>query len=74
LEAEASGQTIFGAIRKGTAKIEEWQDGKVLHAIMEYLRGKKLVVFVDDVDRTDPALVPKMLLNLREALSLPNLF
>jgi hypothetical protein len=67
-------KTIFGAIRKGTEKIEEWQDGKVLHAIMEYLRGQKLVVFVDDVDRTDPALVPKMLLNLREALSLPNLF
>lgn len=38
------------------------------------LEGKKLTVFVDDVDRLRPDLVPQVLLTLREALDHPNFF
>lgn len=67
-------KAIGAVIRRGSQAVEEWQSGKLLDTINTYLRNRKLVVFVDDVDRTEPALVPKLLLNLREALSLPNLY
>ena len=48
---------------------EGWR--RLLDAIYGALVGRRLVVFVDDLDRTDAALVPKLLLTLREVLDLP---
>lgn len=42
--------------------------------VEQRINGKKLVVFVDDLDRLSPELVPTILLTLREALDFPNCF
>ena len=36
-----------------------------------YVTDRRIVVFIDDLDRADPSLVPKLLLTLRELLDLP---
>ena len=41
-----------------------------IHLITEQLEGRRVVIFIDDLDRTDPRLVPKLLLSLRELLDL----
>jgi hypothetical protein len=38
------------------------------------LKGRKLIVFVDDIDRVRPGLVPELLLSLREVLNQPDYF
>lgn len=42
-----------------------------LSAIAALLQGRRVVVFVDDLDRADPTLVPKTLLAMRELLDWP---
>lgn len=42
-----------------------------LSAIVALLQRRRVVVFIDDLDRADPALVPKTLLALRELLDWP---
>lgn len=44
---------------------------KDLDAIAVLLGGRKVIVFIDDLDRADPRLVPKTLLALRELLDWP---
>lgn len=39
-----------------------------IEALSTKLGAKRLVVFIDDLDRTDPAVIPKLLLVLRELL------
>ena len=39
--------------------------------LMDQLGNGKLIVLIDDLDRTDPKLVPHLLLGLREVLDLP---
>jgi hypothetical protein len=46
----------------------------VFRKVEELLATRKLVVFVDDVDRIRPDVVPQLLLTLREALDHPNFF
>jgi hypothetical protein len=43
-------------------------------AIEEALGSKRLIVFIDDLDRVKPEIVPDLLLTLREALDYPNYF
>ena len=60
-------------ILEGTAKRLKTRHGTgLLEAISERLRSSKVVVFVDDLDRTSPSRIPSMLLMLQEGLSLPN--
>ena len=64
-------EAVFGdALRKAEAQ----QTSIVLQRINEELGDRKLVVFVDDLDRVKPELVPELLLTLREALNQPNYF
>lgn len=44
---------------------------KDLEAIVDLLNGRRVVVFIDDLDRADPRLVPKTLLAMRELLDWP---
>ena len=44
--------------------------GKQITALRNQLHARRIVVFVDDLDRADPRLVPSLLLGLREVLDL----
>jgi KAP-like P-loop domain-containing protein len=46
-------------------------DGDQIHSIRQKLGKQRLVVLIDDLDRCAPALIPQLLLSLRELLDLP---
>ncbi len=46
-------------------------DGAQVRAIRQELGNRRLVVLIDDLDRCSPALLPQLLLSLRELLDLP---
>jgi hypothetical protein len=46
-------------------------DGPQVRKIRESLGKKRVIVFIDDLDRANPELLPKLLLALRELLDLP---
>jgi predicted KAP-like P-loop ATPase len=46
-------------------------DGAQVKKIREKLGDKRVIVFIDDLDRASPELLPKLLLSLREILDLP---
>jgi hypothetical protein len=46
-------------------------DGAQVRKIREKLGDKRVIVFIDDLDRATPELLPKLLLSLREILDLP---
>jgi hypothetical protein len=47
-------------------------DRKDVDALVQQLGGRRVTVFVDDLDRADPKLIPKTLLALRELLDWPS--
>ena len=49
-------------------------DGDNVNFLIKKLKINKVVVFIDDLDRANPSLVPKLLMGLRELLDKPNLF
>ncbi len=55
------------------AAIKEWlrSDGEQIRRLREKLHAYRVLVFIDDLDRTDPKLVPQLLLGLRDLLDLP---
>src|SRR5712692_1786296 len=68
-------ESVFGPI------VQRYLDKKaagqwyiLLSEIEKGLSGRKLIVFVDDLDRVRPELVPNMLLTLREGLDQPDYF
>lgn len=63
--AKAGVGAIFSLIRR-LARI----DGAFLKSLRRQLGDKRVVVLLDDLDRTDPKLVPQLLLSLRELLDL----
>jgi predicted KAP-like P-loop ATPase len=46
-------------------------DGADFQTLLSELGGRRVIIFVDDLDRVDPCLVPQLLLALRELLDLP---
>ena len=48
-------------------------DGESFKSISEGLEGRKLVIIIDDLDRTNPEILPELLLSLREVLDLPSI-
>ena len=51
---------------------EETHENGLIQRIAESLKETRLVIFVDDLDRARPEVLPELLLNLREVLNLPN--
>ncbi len=61
-------------VKASMAKLAQAQRDNLVAAIDENLEGRKIVVFVDDLDRTDQALVPKLLMSLRELFDFPDFY
>jgi hypothetical protein len=55
------------------ALVSRWvrYDGTQIRAIQKKVKERRLVVFIDDLDRCAPELLPQLLLALRELLDLP---
>jgi len=64
------GEAVAGA---GLAMLRRFctPDSKELRRVREALAKHRVIVFIDDLDRADPRVVPKLLLGLRELLDLP---
>ncbi|QLG93200.1 hypothetical protein HZF02_15070 [Pseudomonas yamanorum] len=75
--ASASGAPVTAAsiAAFGTAmkKVGEWSTVKKEHLLklQNALEGYRVVVFIDDLDRADPTIIPKTMLALRELLDWP---
>ena len=61
------------AYKSALGLVAKWlkPDGAQVAKIREKLRDKRVIVFIDDLDRATPELLPKLLLSLREILDLP---
>jgi hypothetical protein len=55
------------------ALVSRWlkYDGPQMRAIQKKVKGRRLVVLIDDLDRCAPDLLPQLLLSVRELLDLP---
>lgn len=67
---------LFGrdkAYKSALGLVGKWlkPDGAQGKKIREKLGDKRVIVFIDDLDRATPELLPKLLLSLREILDLP---
>jgi hypothetical protein len=67
IKAGAAALDKLGAAASAWTKIGQSD----LAAIVKLLQGRRVIVFVDDLDRADPKLVPKTLLAMRELLDWP---
>ena len=68
------GDAVEGVFGAALDKAADQQTQIVLQAISHKLADRKLIVFIDDLDRVRPELVPELLLTLREALNQPKYF
>jgi hypothetical protein len=68
------GKAIEAVFGEALSRAEAQQTEIVLKMIAEKLGERKLIVFVDDLDRVRPEVIPELLLTLREALNQPNYF
>ncbi|MFC6296628.1 hypothetical protein GNF76_08090 [Pseudomonas sp. CCM 7893] len=61
------------ALRKTLDKVTAWSafNKKDLARLQHELNGYRVVVFIDDLDRADPTIIPKTMLALRELLDWP---
>ncbi|MEX0802879.1 MAG: P-loop NTPase fold protein [Candidatus Binatia bacterium] len=67
--------SVFGGtLQHGAQKLSGRQSRNFIARIRDELTRHPLVVFVDDLDRTQARLVPELLLVLRDGLDFPNLF
>ncbi len=67
--------SVFGGtLQYGAQRLSGRQSRKFIAQIRDELVRHPLVVFVDDLDRTQARLVPELLLVLRDGLDFPNLF
>lgn len=63
---------------EGTSAVSEFAaswlklSAKEVSELRQQLEGRRVVVFIDDLDRADPIALPKTLLALREVLDLPS--
>lgn len=66
---EGTSEVIVGAAESAFAWLAI--ERKDIDALVQQLNGRRVVVFIDDLDRTDPRVIPKTLLALRELLDWP---
>jgi predicted KAP-like P-loop ATPase len=71
---KAADAVLGPAIEAVFGKLKRRSTASVLQRIKSKLGDKKLVVFVDDLDRVRPDLIPEILLTLREALNQPGYY
>jgi len=69
--------TIFKTSAKGIKLLADKLSSDVngdekLKGLQNNLKNRKFLVIIDDLDRTNPELIPELLLNLRDVLDLPN--
>lgn len=72
--AQASGQVPFGSVvgevlAKALAAVNLTK--RDVDRVLGCAGGQRIVVFIDDLDRADPVVIPQLLLALRELLDLP---
>ncbi len=70
------GQAIVGGSIVANAalrKLADWTkiSRRDLVSLLKPVAGRRVIVFIDDIDRADPKIVPKTLLGLRELLDWP---
>jgi len=66
---------VFGSAMESILGKRVEQAAETISAeIRKRLRGRRMIVFVDDLDRVRPDLVPGLLLTLREALDQPDYY
>lgn len=70
----AGAQILAAGLRRTAKEAAAKQGAQLARAIDEALGDRKLVVFVDDVDRVSSERVPALLLTIREALARPNTY
>lgn len=46
-------------------------DGDFLNAVRNKISDRRIIVIIDDLDRADPRVIPRLLLGLREILDIP---
>lgn len=66
--------TIGTGVAAGALAVSDWVqiDAEDLRRLQKALSGRRVVVFIDDIDRADARAVPKTLLALRELLAWPD--
>lgn len=62
------------AVQSVADSVSHKYEDKLLPALLEKLSVRRMVVFVDDLDRARPEILPDFLLTIREAFDLPNVF
>lgn len=72
--SKAAAQLFAPAVERRFAAGVEREHQRFFEVVQEQLQGRRVVVFIDDIDRVKPELVPDLLLTLREALDQPNFF
>lgn len=68
------GDAVAQPVTEMIGSLNAWQRQRILRKVKRRLGSQKLVVFVDDLDRTPPPVVPGLLMSLRELFSLPNFY
>lgn len=78
----SQGAEVTGNVPPGTTEIvtgafelaTKWASPKKqdIESLVQQLKGRRVVVFIDDLDRSDPVAIPKTLLALRELLDWPS--
>jgi hypothetical protein len=72
--SKTAAQLFAPAVQRRFAEGVAREAERFFEVVQERLNGRRVVVFIDDIDRVKPDLVPDLLLTLREALDQPNFF
>lgn len=68
-EADAYATAAYGGLDLLRSLLQP--DGEFLKKVREKIKNHRLIVIIDDLDRADPKIVPRLLLALREVLDIP---
>lgn len=72
--SKTAAQLFAPAVQRRFTQSLARESERFFEVVQEQLNGRRVVVFIDDIDRVKPDLVPDLLLTLREALDQPNFF
>lgn len=72
--SKAAAQLFAPAVCRRFEAAAARESERFFEVVQERLQGRRIIVFIDDIDRVKPELVPDLLLTLRDALDQPNFF